>query len=106
MGMTYKHFAHTFSKNVKLYVQGTMYMDCMEYADKVNEADITLMDKYMEAGYKRYLQDDMLSPIMIGRALYWLFYDYFDSDADDDNIDIFNIEENLTKYITFALMST
>lgn len=101
MGMNYRHFGNTFSKNTELLVKGCIYLNCMDYAQAVDELDPTLIDKYINEGYDRYLMGDTIDPFTIGDAIWQAWYDYFewDGEPDDNEVDIFDVNENLNEYI-------
>lgn len=100
MKMTYKDFGNKFSKNMELFIKGSIYLECMEYATHVDAESKDLLDNYIHEGYLRWLDNPDLSPSFIGTALFHLFYEYYEvsQDLKDMHVDIADVRNNVTLF--------
>jgi len=102
--MNYRHFGNTFSKNTELLIKGCIYINCMDYDEYSREIDEDLMNDYILEGYRIYMKDDSVDPFTIGNAIWQVYYEYqeWDGNPENDNIDIFDVEGNLSVAIDLA----
>jgi hypothetical protein len=99
--MNYVQFAEQYENQQELLIKGLMYMEIMEFADKINAYDPKVIDMYIKEGYDLYLNSDHISPIEIGMSIWWVFNDFtqWDGNPEEDHINLYDVEDNIVEYI-------